>query len=137
MDKGTAFYVVLITLLTIAGIAAFYYVAMRPEAYDLEPKAGISGTVMLGPTCPGPERIGEVCEAPYQANISIKDENGREIALIKSDASGKFKVSLPPGTYVVEPLQDGRYPARPERKIIVVEPREFTETAIYYDTGIR
>lgn len=137
MDKGTAFYVVLITLLLVAGIVAFYYVAQYPESYDLEPKAGISGTVTLGPTCPGPQRINETCEQPYLANISIKDESGKEIIRIQSDTSGKFSVSLPPGTYVVEPVQEGRYPARPERKIIVVEKRKFTETAIYYDTGIR
>ena len=137
MDEGTTFYVVLIALLTIAGVAAFYYVAQQPETYDSEPKSGISGTVVLGPTCPGPQRINETCEEPYPANISIKDGGGHEIIRIKSDASGKFKVSLPPGTYVVEPLQDGRYPARPASKAVVVEPGKFTETSIYYDTGIR
>jgi hypothetical protein len=104
------------------------------------PTSGVKGNVVVGPQCPVIE-VGQedTCkDKPYQATLVIKQgEGGREITRITTDPAGAFRVVLPPGTYVIEPLPGrSQYPyGKPE--VVHVEPGTFTIVTIYYDTGLR
>ncbi|MBI2845004.1 MAG: hypothetical protein HYX86_00515 [Chloroflexi bacterium] len=106
----------------------------------VEPDSGIFGQVLLGPQCPvvmeGQEE--ECADKPYQATIVVKTEDGsREITRFTSDTNGFFRVALPPGTYLLDPLPGGEPFPFGKPQVVVVEPGKYIEMIIYYDTGIR
>lgn len=100
---------------------------------------GISGKILLSPTCPGPQKTGESCIKPYQATVFIRSKDGaKEITHFISDKEGQFKVELPVGDYLLEPTATGsaQFPhASPQ--LVHVEKNKYTEIIIGYDTGIR
>ncbi len=100
---------------------------------------GLSGakfTAQLGPTCPGPERPGEVCTRPYQGGLAVKDAKGAEVAQVQTDENGKATLNLPPGEYVVTPTVEGPFP-RGAPVTFTVQPGQYAEVSIELDTGIR
>lgn len=99
--------------------------------------SGIEGHVLIGPACPGPERVDNPCpDKPYQATLTILNSN-REIATtVQSDTNGYFKLSLEPGTYILRPESPGVMPSAPEQTVTVVA-GQFTQVNVSYDSGIR
>jgi hypothetical protein len=91
---------------------------------------------MLGPICPGPERSDRVCERPYEATVTVLDQQGRVVTEFQSDAAGQFHVPLAPGIYTLRPESPRRVPRAPEQTIRV-EAGQFTQVEIHYNTGIR
>jgi len=100
--------------------------------------SGIEGTVTLGPQCPVEQANAPCPNQPYQATIVILDSSGAELARAQSDALGKFKVALNPGTYTLRPLppQGQPLPFASEQTVTVVA-QSFTVVGIVYDSGIR
>jgi len=101
----------------------------------IESESGISGEVIIRPVRPH-ATIGEQNLEPYRATIDVLDSNGRPVASVQSDPEGRFLIGLPPGTYTLRPQSSGPYP-RASTQTVVVEPRNFTQVRIIYDTGIR
>ena len=105
------------------------------------PPSGIRGTVLLGPTCPGPVEPGEnppvACLTPYAAQLVVLDAESARVASVTSGPDGKFEVDLAPGEYVVTPATGAdTYPiAQPVS--VIVSPGSYAEVEINYDTGIR
>jgi hypothetical protein len=99
------------------------------------PRSGIAGQVVIGPTCPV-ERVGESCEHPYQATITIlREPSRRRVATVRSSADGRFRIRLRPGRYELVPRNRSRYPsARPQEA--VVHRHRYTRVVIEYRTGI-
>ena len=116
----------------------------RPNAGPLFPweaavptsTSGIDGQVTLSPTCPGPQRVGQVCERPYQATISVLDGQGRVVTQIQSGADGRFHLPLPPGSYTLHPESPSMLP-RAADQVVTVSAGRFTQVTIQYDTGLR
>jgi hypothetical protein len=107
-----------------------------PEDCGTAASSGITGIIMLGPTCPV-QRIGEVCERPYAATVVVKSA-GSEITRFTSGDDGRFTVELPPGTYELEPLTEGgAMLPRGAPQTVVVQAGQLTNVTITYDTGIR
>jgi hypothetical protein len=101
-----------------------------------QPESGITGKVMIGPTCPV-ERPGEVCERPYRTTIAIRREPKRMlVARVQSSATGQFRIALAPGTYLLIP-QNGRPYPRSSPRLATVHSHRYTTVRISYDTGIR
>ncbi len=100
--------------------------------------SGIEGHVTQGPTCPGPVKIGatECQDQPYQANISILNENNDEITHFQTDSTGFFKIPLNPGTYILHPESGKPLPSAIDQTVIVLE-GQFTQVTVVYDTGMR
>jgi hypothetical protein len=101
--------------------------------------SGIRGTVLLGPTCPGPadsEATQEPCVTPYAAQLAILDADGKVVARVTSGADGTFAVDLPAGDYTVAPQNGDPVPSAPSQPV-TVEPGKYTEIQINYDTGVR
>ncbi len=101
--------------------------------------SGIEGTIVLGPTCPVerfPQEPG--CgDRPYQATVQVKTADGSTVVTeFKSDASGAFKVSLAPGTYLLVPEQGKVFPRAATQEVVVAQ-NAFTHVTIQYDSGMR
>jgi hypothetical protein len=99
--------------------------------------SGIQGQVLIGPTCPGPVPAeGTACpDKPYQTTVTILDQNHQPVKQIRTDEQGRFKVDLPPGTYILQPEKKG-LPSAGEQTI-EVQSGQYTQTTITYDSGIR
>ncbi len=104
-------------------------------------ESGISGKIVKGPTRPV-NRDGDATDSymPFQAGLIIKRaRDKKQIARFNSDARGEFRVSLRPGTYIVEPLRaDKKQWPRPDAPCpVTVKANTYVEIRIAYDTGIR
>jgi hypothetical protein len=95
----------------------------------------IEGRVSIRPVR-SVERRGVANSAPFQAAIAVIDIAGKQVATVQSDAEGKFRVELPPGTYVLRPLSPAMYPRANEQRA-VVRRDEVTQVDIIYDSGRR
>jgi hypothetical protein len=107
-------------------------IAARDAAHS---EGGITGQVEIRPVRPH-ATLGTPNNQPYQARIEVLDASGRAVTTFESDASGGFRVALPPGKYTLRPQSPGRYP-RASQQTVVVAPQRFTEVHITYDSGIR
>lgn len=99
---------------------------------------GISGKVLLGPSCPvQKDPPDEQCnDKPYQATIVVNDAGGlRKITEFKSNANGEFRVSLPPGQYLLESPSSLPPTLSPQR--ITVTEGKYLEIILTFDSGIR
>ena len=129
----TIFLTVFIILFTLSACDQGISVTTSPT-----PSSGIEGYVTEGPMCPGPVPIGtNTCpDQPYQATISVLDANDTQITQIQTDVNGYFKITLPPGTYILHPEPGKPFPHASDQSV-VVRAGQFTQLTIIYDTGMR
>ncbi|HWH23797.1 MAG TPA: carboxypeptidase-like regulatory domain-containing protein [Candidatus Limnocylindria bacterium] len=100
------------------------------------PPSGISGKVVLGPTCPVEVEGEPPCVTPYAALLLVLDTAGNVAGRATSADDGTFRLDLPPGDYVVTPQSGDPFPVAQPINVTVVA-GEYTELEINYDTGIR
>ena len=103
--------------------------------------SGITGKVLLGPTCPV-ERIppDPACaDKPYSSNfIVVPTLNPNAIVEFKSDAEGRFTLTLTPGDYIIKPLKGTNIlPVCRDSETITVVANQYANVTIDCDTGIR
>lgn len=103
----------------------------------------LKGTVIKSPTCAGPQRVGQICEAPYpNGEFILYREEGRgnvhlvEIKSVKTDSLGKFTTNLEPGNYKLKNLKSGIGNDVTNNDINIVAGKTTTIT-FNIDTGIR
>ena len=82
------------------------------------------------------ERRGAANSEPHQATIAVLDSAGREVAIVQTDTKGRFRLQLPPGTYVLRPQSPGMYPRASEQHV-QVRRNVVTQVEIVYDSGRR
>ena len=85
------------------------------QAFASDQRSGtLEATVMRSPTCTGPQKQGEICEAPDSNGtyLIIKTFDYKTIRSINTD-NGKFSLSLSPGIYMLQntEIMIGRYMA--------------------------
>lgn len=101
--------------------------------------SGVRGTVSLGPTCPV-ERIppDPACaDKGYAGTIVVRRAGANTVfARTMSDATGAFKLTLPPGAYTLT-AGEGKMLPRCTPTAITVAPHAFVTASISCDTGIR
>lgn len=97
--------------------------------------SGIEGQVYIRPVR-SVERKGLPNQQPYQAQITVLDLAGRKVAVVDSDAKGKFLITLAPGTYVLRPESPALYPRASEQRV-TVGPSSISQVEIIYDSGKR
>lgn len=101
--------------------------------------SGISGVVMTGPTCPLQRNPPDpaCADKPYSTVVAVFRANNpvNPFAITQSDMSGMFKVSLPPGEYVVG-AGESNLPRCPQTPA-TVGASGYTNITISCDTGIR
>lgn len=100
---------------------------------------GVEGQAWLGPLCPVVQ-MGTPCpDQPYpDATVVVLDTAGKEIARVQTDAQGRFRLLLLPGTYTLRPEPpDGLpFPSASEQTFTVMN-GQFTPLTVHYDSGIR
>ncbi len=102
--------------------------------------SGITGTVLLGPTCPVVRNPPDpqCADKPYQTKLIITTPDETEVvAQFTSDSKGVFKVAVPPGEYIIRSAPTTNIYPRCTSDTIVVTSDTYVETAISCDTGIR
>ena len=98
-------------------------------------ESGIEGDVAIRPIRPHVPK-GAADAQPYQAKVQVFDSKNLQVGSIETDASGKFRITLPPGKYSLRPQSPGLYP-RASEQTVVVSPSKFSHIRILYDSGIR
>lgn len=98
--------------------------------------SGIHLVATIRPTCPGPERPGQVCTRPYEGLFVVTDSAGVEVARASTNQNGKATIDLPAGSYTVTPKVDGKFPSGAP-VAVVVPPGQYLEVSIDLDSGIR
>ena len=101
-------------------------------------RSGIEGQVFIGPMCPGPVvQAATPCpDQPFQATITILDINGEQVTRFQTDAEGRFRVPLDPGTYTLVPESSGGIPWALQQTVTVTS-EQFTQVMITYSSGIQ
>jgi len=101
--------------------------------------SGIRGTVMAGPTCPVEKNPPDpaCADKPLATTVAVfrKGNPVTPFAITKSDASGAFEFSIPPGDYVVG-ADESALP-RCTQTPATVGPNGYTTITVECDTGIR
>lgn len=105
------------------------------QTYD----SGIRGVVMLGPTCPVEHipPLPNCADKPYSTLIAVfkVTDPVHAIILTKSNADGSFKISLPPGEYILGAGESSL--PRCNHPQITVKANTYSSITISCDTGIR
>jgi len=104
--------------------------------YNPTPRgSGVEGQVLIGPMCPGVQ--GDECpDGPYPATLTVVNRSGVQIAQVRADDEGHFRIPLVPGEYILHPESpDGVASAGDQA--FVVETGRYTQLTITYDSGIR
>lgn len=97
----------------------------------------IEGEVILSPTCPGPQRPGQICQKPFaDAAVVIFDPQQKIVGSTMTNAQGKFAVDVAPGAYTVHIDTPGPLPHCPDTPVKVQDAGS-TFVRINCDTGIR
>lgn len=113
---------------------------VAPRAVPPILASGIMGVAKVGPISPV-SRPGQANDKPLAgATISIQpDGGGPEITRQTADASGNFRIMLPPGTYLLVPLppQAGQTLPRGTSQTVTVAPNQVLRVVVDYDSGIR
>jgi hypothetical protein len=99
------------------------------------PASAIEGRVTIRPVR-SVERRGAANSEPYQATIAVLDNVGREVASVQTDTEGRFRLQVPPGTYVLRPQSPGMYPRASEQHV-QVRRNTVTQVEVVYDSGRR
>ena len=100
-------------------------------------ESGIEGRTMVDGGCPVEYEASPCPAKPISAEITAS-AGGRVIARVTSDADGRFRISLPPGSYVVHAinLSGGLYP-RSAPVNVTVRSGRYTAVAVSFDSGIQ
>jgi hypothetical protein len=102
------------------------------------PASGIRFTATRGPTCPGPERPGQVCTAPYEGTFVVMRPDGTEVTRFNTGKDGRFIVDLSPGDYIITLSLATPSPfPRGESVYVTVTVDAYADVSMGLDTGIR
>lgn len=118
-------------------IALLIAVLLAGCRHAAPPGTGISGVVMLGPTCPV-ENVESPCpDRPFQGDVLATASDG-STTRISTDAQGRFTMNLRAGTYVVIAVSpSGGGPPTPVPQTVQVRTGSYTRVTLEVDTGIR
>jgi hypothetical protein len=85
--------------------------AMCAGVYAAPPadSSGVKGRITLSPTCGGPPREGEDCQAPYaQVEIRLLNEAGSVMGQTRTSAQGLFQIAAAAGRYRLQVMPSGK-----------------------------
>lgn len=81
-------------------LALFAFPALALAQQPTAP-AGVEGTILISPVMGGPTRQGEPDTKPLPQTAFVVMERGRMVTTFRTDAQGRFRVSLGAGHYSV------------------------------------
>jgi hypothetical protein len=101
--------------------------------------SGIVGLATIKPVCPEGQDMDPCSSEPYETTLVIKEmESGDVVITVQTAADGTFRVTLPPGEYLVQPQEPESFVAPfAEPQSVTVREGEFSAIEVVYDSGIR
>jgi hypothetical protein len=97
----------------------------------------VTGTVLSGPRCPGPEIADSPCPPePVGGATVVALSRGHLIGSTRTDVRGGFRLTLPVDDYSIQATNFGGYRSTATRAVTVTESRPVNVTLLL-DTGIR
>jgi carboxypeptidase family protein len=97
---------------------------------------GIQGKVRLGPMCPV-QQVNSPCpDRPIKADIAVATATGAKVATGHSGVDGKYRISLPPGSYTVTATRPGAFGSG-KPVTVEVPGATFVHLDLLVDSGIR
>jgi hypothetical protein len=102
-------------------------------------ESGIEGQAVITPTSPVLRaNMPRLDPAPFETTLVVVTAGERrEVARLKTGSDGRFRVSLPPGQYIVKPQTEGRRWPRGGEQEVTVTSGKFSQVTITFDSGIR
>ena len=101
------------------------------------PVSGVWGRVTVAPSCPGPERPGQACVAPFAgAKLQLRTAAGELLRRASAADDGAFEIAAPPGRYSLQVEVDGLYPRCEPVPVRIVKGRR-TRLKVECDSGMR
>ena len=98
--------------------------------------SGVTGTVMIGPTCPVMRANSPCPDKPFATDVTVADASGKVVATTKSGTDGSFKVELAPGVYTISAV--GSMPGAPSPGVrVTVTQGAWSSVRLTVDSGIR
>ena len=97
--------------------------------------SGVAGTVSAAPTCPVEVAARPCPPRPVSAEIDVRDGNGGTVAETESSSDGRYRVTVPPGSYTLV-VVTGTFPRCPDTPVSV-QAGVSARVDIICDTGIR
>ena len=101
--------------------------------------SGITGVVLLGPQCPVVQEGTPCPDLPTEAQVQVTTADGSDVvALARTDARGRFRIAVDPGTYLAQPIpidREGIVFGKPVN--VTVAAGQYVEVNLSLDTGIR
>jgi hypothetical protein len=97
--------------------------------------AGIFGSVTATPGCPVQRAEASCSPRPWIGSIRATDDAGASF-VVRTDATGAYRLELAPGTYEVEPVTSGPLSSASPPSVVVVA-GSMRRLDLRVDTGIR
>jgi len=82
-------------------LALFPFMTMAVTPTPSPTSSGIEGVILVSPNRPGPIRKDVSSESPAGNITFVVKQADVNVASLTTDAEGRFRVTLPPGHYVV------------------------------------
>jgi hypothetical protein len=126
-------------ILAAAGVATAACASSTSPSHTLD--SGVQGVTMVGPSCPvQPETT--LCPDRPLANAKLTvtvQRSATVVATGRSDADGRFRIPLAPGTYVLHPANSSNsaVPPSASARPFLIHPHTYTEIRVNFDSGIR
>lgn len=99
-------------------------------------ESGLEGSILISPVMGGPTRAGGPEAKPLPATEFVVKQDGKVITTFRTDAQGKFKVSLGAGHYSVMRKEQGKIGSFGPFEVEVA-PGTMKSVAWTCDSGIR
>ena len=100
--------------------------------------SGIEGIVLIGPTCPVVVEGRDCDDKPYVGEVRIVDRASRKlVATARSGDDGRFRVSVAPGDYTLEPVANAGGLPFGKPIDVTVRPHTYETVTVSFDSGIR
>jgi len=122
----------------LAPVWLFVFLAACAPQTPVSLNSGIEGQVLIGPICPAMREGMDCDDKPYQATLTVLTSNGKRVTQFQTGVDGKFRLSLPPGDYILHPeTPQGKPLPRAAEQPFTVQAGIFTNLTVNYDSGIR
>ena len=111
-------------------------IAIATAALVMLSSSGVHGTVVIDPAQPVCI-AGKPCSAPDRNDVLAFARAGRRVVQTRTDAMGHYRISLPPGRYVVSAPRHRGISRGLEPNRVVVPRGSYARVNFTLDIGIR